>query len=292
MTLPSFPEFKPLELEDRDIVQGFFDRHPFESSEYSFGNNFIWRKYDHPRWTVLAGNLCLVFDPPGDSSYALAPVGASDLSKTIGTLLDVVPRLVRVPASVARAYADGLLCTSDPDKFDYVYATEDLALLQGKKYDGKRNRIRKFEREHASWRYVPVDEGRLEDCRKLFEEWFAEKDESAPTAAAQKSAIQEALTHFRHLGLSGGAIEIDGRLAALSIGEPLTKDTAVIHIEIVSPCCEGLAQIMNREFVRNAFREFAFINREEDLGIPGLRRAKASYHPHHLVEKFRLERRP
>ncbi len=111
-------------------------------------------------------------------------------------------------------------------------------------------------------------------------------------AQGQKTAISEALAHFRELGLLGGAIEVDGRFAALSIGEPLTRDTAVIHIEIVSPCCEGLAQIMNREFVRHALKDFAFINREQDLGLPGLRRAKLSYHPHHLVEKFRLERRP
>ncbi|MHB8053911.1 MAG: DUF2156 domain-containing protein [Candidatus Aminicenantales bacterium] len=290
MTAPVFPEFKLLDLEDRAVVHEFLNRHPFEACEYSFGNNFIWRQFDHPRWTVLHGNLCLIFNPPGEPPYALAPIGATDIPKTIEALLDVVPRLVRVPASVAQAYADGLLCAPDRDAFDYVYATEDLADLQGKKYDGKRNRIRKLEREHR-WRYIPVDEGHLDDCRKLFEEWFAEKDESAPMASAQKSAIHEALTHFRALGLSGGAIEVDDRLAALSIGEPLTRDTAVIHIEIVSPCCEGLAQIMNREFVRNAFRDFAFINREEDLGIPGLRRAKMSYHPDHLVEKFRLERR-
>ena len=291
MTPPLFPEFKPLSLEDRPVIQEFFDRHPIEASEYSFGNNFIWRQFDRPRWTVLCGNLCLVFDPPGQPSYALAPVGESEIQKTVQTLLDVVPRLVRVPAAFVQKHGDGFQPEPERDAFDYVYATEDLVELQGKKYDGKRNRIRKFEREHI-WRYVPVNAGHVEACRKLFEEWFAEKDETAATAVGQKNAIQEALTHFEALGLSGGAIEVDGRVAALSIGEPLTPDTAVIHIEIVSPCCEGLAQIMNREFVRNAFRNFAFINREEDLGIPGLRRAKLSYQPHHLVEKFRLERRP
>jgi len=291
MNSPVFPDFKPLEITDRPVVQGFFDRHPCEASEYSFGNNFIWRHFDHPRWTVLNGNLCLAFDPPGQPSYALAPVGEGDIPKTIRNLLDIVPRLVRVPSAFVNNHGAGFHCEAERDAFDYVYATEDLAELQGKKFDGKRNRIRKFEREHA-WRYIPVNEGDLEPCRKLFEEWFAEKDETAATAIGQKNTIQEALTHFEVLGLSGGAIEVDGRLAALSIGEPLTRETAVIHIEIVSPCCEGLAQIMNREFVRNAFRSFAFINREEDLGLPGLRRAKLSYQPHHLVEKFILSRRP
>jgi len=291
MSRPVFPEFRPLALEDRAIVQGYFDQAGIEACEYSFGNNFIWRQFEHARWTILNGNLCIVFDCPGRLAYALAPVGGTAAIETVRALLDVVPRLARVPASFVQALGPEFLCEPERDEFDYIYATEDLAELAGKKFDGKRNRIRKFEREHQ-WRYLSLDNGHLEAGRKLFEEWFGEKDDDSEMAKGQKTAIQEALANFRELGLVGGGIEVDGRFAALSIGEPLTKDTAVIHIEIVSPCCEGLAQIMNREFVRNALSGFAFVNREQDLGLPGLRRAKLSYHPHHLVEKFRLVRRP
>ena len=291
MSLPVFPDFKALDLSDREAVQGFFDGANIEACEYSFGNNFIWRQIEQARWTTLHGNLCFVFDCPGRPSYALAPVGGHNVPETIEELLTAVPRLARVPAAFAEAHGASYLCEPEQDEFDYVYAVEDLAELAGKKYDGKRNRIRKFEREHQ-WRYLSLDNGHLDAGRKLFEEWFEEKDDNSDMARGQKTAIQEALTHFRELGLLGGGIEVDGRFAALSIGERLTKDTAVIHIEIVSPCCEGLAQIMNREFVRNALKGFAFVNREQDLGIPGLRRAKTSYHPHHMVEKFRLERRP
>ncbi len=291
MSLPAFPEFKPLALEDRSVVQGFFERAAVEACEYSFGNNFIWRHFEKTRWTILDGNLCLAFDCPGRPPYALAPVGGTAAAGAVRALLDVVPRLARVPAAFVQEHGADFLCEPERDEFDYVYAAADLADLAGKKYDGKRNRIRKFEREHQ-WRYVPLDNGHLDAARRLFEEWFAERDDHSDMAQGQKTAISEALAHFRELGLLGGAIEVDGRFAALSIGEPLTRDTAVIHIEIVSPCCEGLAQIMNREFVRHALKDFAFINREQDLGLPGLRRAKLSYHPHHLVEKFRLERRP
>ena len=291
MTLPEFPDFKLLELADREAVQGFFERAEIEACEYSFGNNFIWRQFEQTRWTTLHGNLCCVFDCPGRPAYALAPVGGNDVPETVDALLTIVPRLARVPAAFVQAYGADYLCEPERDEFDYVYAVEDLVGLSGKKYDGKRNRIRKFEREHA-WRYLPLDNGHLEAGKKLFEEWFEEKDGNSDMARGQKTAIQEALTHFRELELFGGGIEVDGRFAALSIGERLTRNTAVIHIEIVSPCCEGLAQIMNREFVRNALKGFAFINREQDLGVPGLRRAKISYQPHHLVEKFRLERRP
>ena len=291
MSFPVFPEFRPLGIEDRASVQDFFNRNPSDACEYSFGNNFIWRQCEQTRWSVKDGNLCLIFDYPNRPPYALAPVGGTNVPDTVRALLDIVPRLSRVPAAFVQAHGADFLCEPERDEFDYVYETADLAELPGKKYDGKRNRIRKFEREHA-WRYVALDNSHLEAGRKLFEEWFADKDDDSLMAFGQKTAIQEALTHFAELKLMGGAIEVDGRLAALSIGEQLTRDTAVIHIEIVSPCCEGLAQIMNREFVRNSLMDFAFINREQDLGLPGLRRAKLSYHPHHLVEKFRLERRP
>jgi hypothetical protein len=105
---------------------------------------------------------------------------------------------------------------------------------------------------------------------------------------AQKDAIQEALTHFEALGLAGGAIEVEGKIAAFSIGELLNPDTAVIHIEIISPKYDGLSQLMNREFVKNELASYAFINREQDMGVPGLRRAKLSYQPHHLVEKYHI----
>ncbi len=291
MTIPVFPEFKPLDFEDRPVVQEYFDRAEIPACEYSFGNNFIWRHVEKARWTTLHGNLCLAFDCPGRPSYALAPIGGTNLPETVRALLDIVPRLARVPASFVEVLGTEFVCEPERDEFDYVYAIEDLAELAGKKFDGKRNRIRKFEREHQ-WRFLSLDNGHLDAGRKLFEEWFDEKDDDSETARGQKTAIQEALIRFRELGFIGGGIEVDGRFAALSIGERLTPDTAVIHIEIVSPCCEGLAQIMNREFVRNALKGFAFINREQDMGLPGLRRAKLSYHPCQLVEKFRVERRP
>jgi hypothetical protein len=289
MTLPLFPEMKPLTIEDRAAVQAFFDRYPSESSEYCFGVNFIWRNYDQPMITTLNGNLGLYFTPPGEPPYFMPPVGETDIPATLDAFIGHARRLSRVPAAFAEKYCTGFRCSPDRNNFDYVYLTSDLIELRGKKYDGKRNRIRKLEREHA-WNYVPLTARCLPDCRRLFEEWLADQGEPTTMSTAQGEAIREALTHYESLGLSGGAIEVDGRMAAISIGERLRRDTAVIHIEIVSPCCEGLAQLMNREFVRNAWRNTAFINRESDLGIAGLRKAKMSYQPHRMVEKYHVQK--
>jgi hypothetical protein len=236
--LPEFPEFKALELPDRGAVQGLFDRAGVEACEYSFGNSFIWRRFENTRWTMLHGNLCLVFDFPGRSSYALAPIGGNNVPETVDTLLALVPRLARVPAAFARAYGAKFSCEPERDEFDYVYAVKDLAELAGKKFDGKRNRIRKFEREHR-WRYLSLNNGYLDAGRKLFEEWFEEKDDGSDMARGQKTAIQEALAHLRQLGLCGGAIEVDGRFAALSIGERLTRDTAAFISKSSAPAARA-----------------------------------------------------
>jgi hypothetical protein len=285
--IPSFPDFKQVGLEDGDCLRDNIRRFPSEVCEMSFGNTLIWRNFDHPRLTFIHDNLCILFEPPDEPAYFIQPVGGGDIPETLKTCLSFAPRLSRIPAAFAERYCAGFECAADRNNFDYVYLTSDLIELKGKKYDGKRNRIKKFERNH-SHRYIKLAAEHLQACRTLFEEWLREKTEPGPMVEAQGDAIREALTHFETLGLSGGAIEVEGSIAAFSIGEPLNADTAVIHIEIVSPKYDGLAQVMNREFVRNEMASFAFVNREQDLGIAGLRRAKTSYHPHHLVEKYHI----
>ena len=289
MSLPVYPEFKEVGLEDQPVFRSFLDGYPVEVCELNFGNTFIWRHFDHPRYTVIRGSLCLHFSPPDEPPYFLQPVGGAGLAETIETCLSAAPRLSRIPASFAAANCSGFRCAPDRDNDDYVYLASDLAELKGKRFDGKRNRIRKIEKDHA-WRYLPLGPGCLADCGRLFEEWALDKKPDKAMAKAQQDAIREAMTHFGPLGLSGGAIEVDGRIEAFSIGEALSPDTAVIHIEIVSPRYEGLAQLMNREFVRNGLAGFTYVNREQDMGVPGLRRAKESYHPHHRVEKHHIWR--
>jgi len=287
MSLPQYPEFKDLGLEDKTVVRSFLERYPAEVCELGFGNAFIWRHYDHPRYTVINGNLCLRFEPPDEPTYFLQPVGENAIPETIATCLSSASRLSRIPESFASRWCKGFKCAPDRDNDDYVYASRDLIALAGKKYDGKRNRIRKFERSHA-YRYVRLTPEALPACQRLFEEWLKDKGCTAPLIRAQQDAIQDALTHFEALEIAGGAIEVEGEIAAFSIGEKLSIDTAVIHIEIVSPRYDGLSQLINREFVKNELSSFAFVNREQDLGDPGLRRAKLSYQPHHLVEKHHI----
>jgi len=289
MNAPVFPEFKAVGIEDKPIIAEIIRAHPSAACEINFTNIFIWRRFESSRYTLIRGNLCVLCEPPNEPPYFLQPVGAADLEATVRDCLEVAPRLSRVPEDFVLRHCGGLRSKADPDNFDYVYRTGDLIQLRGKKYDGKRNRIRKFEKSHP-FRYLRLTSGLMNGCRGLFEDWFKGKSNGDPAIHAEKEAILEALAGFEVLGLKGGAVEIDGKIVAFSVGEELTPDTAVIHIEIADPELPGLAQLINREFVRNEWSSFEFVNREQDVGIPGLRRAKVSYYPHHLVKKYTVTR--
>lgn len=285
--LPRYPEFKPVELEDMDCLAKYFEKFPSEGCEMIFGNVFAWRKFDRPKFTAINHNLCILCEPPTEPAYFLQPVGGSDLRSTLETCLEFAPRLSRIPENFAKKYCAGYKLEPDRNNFDYVYLTGDLIDLKGKKFDGKRNRIQKFSRHHE-YRYVRLAAEHLPACRKLFEHWLSGKTFAEWIEKAQKDALGETLENFEQLGLTGGAIEVNDKLEAFSIGEELNSDTAVIHFEVADPKYEGLSQLMNREFIRNEWAAFKYINREQDLGLPGLRMAKLSYHPHHLVNKYHV----
>jgi hypothetical protein len=287
MNPPCYPEFKALGFEDRSLVKRYLDEHPAGVCEMNFANIFIWKDSERPRYTILNGNLCVLIDPTFEPAYFLPPAGANDLLQTVKTCLTHAPRLSRVPEAFVRAYGSAFKVEEDRDNFDYVYLTEDLAELKGKKFDGKRNRIKKFESsfDHC---YEKLGRGHVEGCRRLLHEWYDVKGNSDPYMMAEKEAILEALAMFEELGFTGGVVLVAGRVEAFTLGKRLTADTALIHIEIANPALPGLAQWINREFVRREWCSYRFINREQDMGVPGLRKAKLSYQPHHLVKKYNL----
>jgi hypothetical protein len=253
-----------------------------------FANIFPWRHFEHSKLTVINGNLCILCEPPSEPAYFLQPVGERDIENTLRTCLSFAPRLSRVDESFAGKYGGPYRCVLDRDNFDYVYLTEDLIDLKGKKYDGKRNRIRKFEKSHA-YNYAGLSPDRLPGCRELLARWLEAKAGSDGFLGhVWRAVIEDGLAHSEALGLRGGVFEVGGRVAAFSLGTKLTNETAVIPIEIVDPSYDGLSQLVNREFVRREWADSRFINREQDNGIPGLRRAKTSYHPHHFVEKYNI----
>jgi hypothetical protein len=288
MNLPRFPEFKLVGLEDRDLLASAVARYPSEACEFNLANIFLWRHFEHSKLTTVNGNLCLLCEPPSEPAYFLQPIGENDIEATVRTCLSFAPRLSRVDERFAARYGGAHRCEPDRDNFDYVYLFEDLTELKGKKYDGKRNRIRKFEKSYT-YEYARLTRDHVPGCGELLAGWLEAKAGSDGFVCnVWKSVIEEGLAHFEELGLNGGVFEVGDRVAAFSLGAQLTADTAVIPIEIADPGYEGLSQLVNREFARREWAGCRYVNREQDNGIAGLRRAKTSYHPHHFVKKYNI----
>jgi hypothetical protein len=284
--LPRFPEFKPVGLEDRAVFQEHFLRRPPEVCEANFTTIFVWRDYERSRYTTVDGSLCVFCDPPAEPAFFLPPFGGNGVEEAVEACLSLHPRMACVSESFLRRLGRGLKHEEDAGNFDYVYRVEDLVRLAGKKFDGKRNLIRAFEKGWRS-RYATLTAERLNGCRSLFREWARLKAaRNCGFSAAQERAVLEMLGRFEELGLVGGGVEVDGRLEAFTVGEKLSDDTVLVHLEVVNPSFKGLAQYINREFLRREWSDMTFVNREQDMGLAGLRRAKMSYHPARLVRKY------
>jgi uncharacterized protein len=290
--------FQELRLEDRDAITAFLLRHPPEISELTFTNLFMWNPKNRLAWRVLDQTLYLLAAPvAGAAPYLLPPVGPRLEVQAVERLLQAMQsagkqgRMERVPARMAeqlQADLPGLTAEPDRDNADYVYSREALATLAGRKFSRKRNHIKRFT-ERNEWTYLACNPTMIQQCLDLQEHWCALKHcEEFPNTAAEHRAIEIAFRHAGALLFSGAAIAVAGKIQAFTLGELLSPDTAVIHIEKANPEIDGLYPTLTHEYVKNAWAGVSWINREQDVGEPGLRQAKESFFPDHLVEKYTL----
>ncbi len=295
MKAPVFPEFRPLRLEDRKIFQDFLWDYQPETSELTFTNLFVWQPHYGYEWSLDQDCLLVIATSPERGGWALPPLGLPPRAEVTGRLLAWLaetgapsPRLERADRRLVEELADSPGFRPEPvrDHFDYLYRSRDLIDLPGGKYHSKRNYLNTLERSYT-WRYEPLEERHLPACRELAAHWCRIKRcQDDLSLMGEWGAVASALTNFTALDLMGGAIFINGRLEAFSLGELLNRETAVIHVEKANPEIRGLYALINQQFAQNAWSGVPFINREQDLGEPNLRSAKLSYHPHRLVEKF------
>ena len=176
------------------------------------------------------------------------------------------------------------------DSSDYIYLREKLATLAGSKLHGKRNHIHRFEEQHPDWSYETITDANEQECARMAMHWcmancMGEQDVIEYDKIDESKLVVYAIRHREQLGMIGGAIRADGRIIAITLGERLTEDTFVVHFEKAYADIQGAYPIINREFVRHELGEYQYVNREEDLGEEGLRKAKLSYRPEILLEK-------
>jgi hypothetical protein len=295
---PRFPDFRLLRLADRPLFQEVLEQYQPETSELTFTNLFIWQAHYDYAWCRDRDWLLVVSRQPERGGFALPPLGPPPRAEVCGQLLNWLkndagaadPRLERADRRLAAELADSAQFAVEPlrDHFDYVYRSQDLIQLPGGNYHAKRNYINTLTRSYPCL-YEPLAPGHLPACRELAAAWCSLKRcEADLSLMGEWQAVDAALDHLDPLKLRGGVILIDGRVEAFALGELLNRDTAVIHVEKANPEIRGLYALINQQFAEHAWSTVPFINREQDLGEPGLRTAKLSYHPQRLVEKFRL----
>ena len=292
----AWDEFKPLEIQDKELFDDFFRQDAPRISEFTFTNLFIWRHQYHPEWRLWKDCLLIVYQPNAETPVGLHPVGPGDKSAALDFLSQQLKkrtsdvRICRVDEDFVKDFVDPeqYECTLDRDNSDYVYLAQDLINLSGRKYHRKKNHLNQF-KKRQEFEYRSLDADLVERFLNMQEAWCQMREcVENPDLLSEDYAVHEALKRFEDLDYLGGAIVMDSRVEAFSLGELLNRDTAVIHIEKANPDIPGIYTAINQLFCANAWSEVTYINREQDLGSEGLRKAKESYHPHHMVNKYTL----
>jgi uncharacterized protein len=287
-------ELEVLTLDHQTVIEDFLRRFPAEISELSFTNLFIWRHYYRFQITVHKGFLTLLAQPPGAAPFFFPPIGDGDpkawLLDSLGYLKEkgISPRIARVPESLQRQLAGWphIKTLLDRNNSDYVYQTQNLIRLSGNKYHTLKNHINRFSKQNA-WEYHPLTSDLIGECLDLQEEWCRLKQcLESPSLLSEEQAIIEAIHHMDRLHYKGGVIRVQGKVEAFTLGEPLNPETVVIHIEKANPQLPGLYAVLQQQFLEQEWSDIPYVNREQDLGLAGLRKAKLSYHPEFMINKY------
>ncbi|MDO4744418.1 MAG: phosphatidylglycerol lysyltransferase domain-containing protein [Clostridia bacterium] len=290
-------EIKAVTLKDKELFDRYFSINNGINSEYTFTNMFMWRKSYNIRYAVIGGMLCIFSQHTGSAETVNFPLGDGDIAATVKALIDYFEKtgqrpLIRIYCeaemkALTDAFPDTFIFTEDRNSFDYVYKVSDLINLPGGKYHAKRNHINRFLALY-NYEYNKITEEHLDTCYDMFEHWCDSKEDSVPGISEQREAVKELLENFTPLKVSGGGIFVDGQLAAFSFGEVLNKEKAmaVIHLEHANTDFQGSFPLINQQFLAGEWSHLEYVNREEDMGLSGLRQAKKSYHPCLMVKKY------
>jgi hypothetical protein len=295
MIIPEFPDFREIDMSCQEAINSFLVRFPLEASEYTFTNMFAYRFTYNVKLSVLKNNLILLKDTEPVSAFC--PVGNSQMEEVLEEVFNFLkgktdePYLEKVPESFIQSYINNsrrFVAQEERDHFDYVHDVKELINLRGNKFHGKKNRVTRF-RNLYEYEYIIVTPDLIDECLE-FEDYWCEVRECEKYYGLDKErcAILQMMYNFDSLNMTGGIIRIDGKIAALSLGEKFLDDTIVIHVEKANPDIPGLYQVINQEFLRHEAGDCLYVNREQDLGIDGLRKAKMSYNPVRFIKKYKV----
>lgn len=284
--------FRDIKLEDKDKARELLSYSDFRGCEYTFGNNFIWSK-PYKMQIAFYKDFYLA-ESDGEYFY---PAGRGDIKEVISLLKDCARergenlRICSSPKGgmeyLKELYGDSVEIRSNADYFDYCYNREDLAYLIGKKYHSKRNFINRFMQN--KWSYEEISKENINDCYTVLDKWYNENYDGGDSSMEDEVfASRQGLEHFKELDFTGGILKVEGEPVAFTFGERINSDSFDIHVEKGLNLYDGTYPMINREYVSRIPSDIKYINREEDMGEQNLKKAKQSYHPVFMEEKFRI----
>ncbi len=290
-------KFKSIEINDKEAITSFFINEQDFSCEHNFADLYIWQHEYDLKFAIYNGYLyvkCTSSDT-GVSAY-VPPVGEkSGFRNALDCLIDEGESYGgKIRLYCVMPWQKEIIDREMPDKFElsysrdyanYIYLAKNLIELKGKKYHGKKNHLNRFLKDYEGrWNYEELDDYNSEEFYSFQLKWCSihNKEEFR----GEIEAVRLLLEKRKELGVLGGLIRIDGQVAAMTLGTEFNKEIFVINIEKAMPDINGAYQIINNEFAKRNLTSYKYINREEDMGIEGLRKSKLSYHPEFLGETY------
>ncbi|MDE7363650.1 MAG: phosphatidylglycerol lysyltransferase domain-containing protein [Ruminococcus sp.] len=290
-------DFRKIALSDKEKIDSALKKSDFMGCEYSFANNLAWCRLADSRICFYKDfYIICAFDTPDKIPVFTFPSGDGDyielfremrkFSENMGFPLKISGVSEKSLDILNQLFSGEFTAVRDRDSSDYIYSRRDLAELSGKKYHQKRNHLAKFKK--LDYQFSHIQEKDFDECIYFLTENYNDKADTEHSAIAEQYAINTYFSYFHKLELVGAIIRIDGKISAVTIGEPLNSNTFCVHIEKADRSYDGIYAGINNCFVRSCMSNFEFVNREEDLGIEGLRKAKLSYYPTFLLNKYIL----
>ena len=289
--------FEHIDLGDKELYESYLSAESERGCEFSFANLYLWGRQ---RFAVIHGHIALFSQFDRRSVYPY-PLGKGDKKEVLDAIIadarvrDIPCRITgvgeRARETIESIYPGKFRFHSDEGSYDYVYSIDDLADLKGKKYHGKRNHLNRFLEAYPDHSVEPIGDGNVDEVRTMLKNWYAARLAENPNADfyMEQAALEKALRDYRQLEMEGVVLRNGEDVLAFALASRLSEDTFDVHFEKARADVQGAYPSINCElarYIREKYPEVRYLDREEDMGLEGLRRAKQSYYPHHMVKKY------
>ena len=287
--------FKKLNLEESHKIISLLKNQDYKTCDYTFCTTYMYRNYFSTEYAIFDDTVIFKVNLADGRQMYTIPVGKKKLKESIAILENICLEngtdldLCMVPSSayfyLKKRYGGNLKEYTNRDFYDYLYFSQDIINLKGKRYHGQRNHINRFLSNHPDYEFVLINSDNIMQIRNFYLSYISIYIPDGKFAEVEKNAVFDVLDNFDMLDLFGAFIKADGKIISFSIGE-IQNDTLFVHIEKAYHDVPGAYQITVNQFAKTFGADITYINREDDAGIEGLRKSKLSYHPTSLLEKY------